>query len=261
HSVPTKMIEYMARGIPVVTTPLPAAVDIVNQPAGPPASGTESSADPLVVVEDLVKEFRLPKASGKTRTLRAVDGVGLTVHRGETLALVGESGSGKSTTARLILRLARPTSGRILFDGEDVAAVRSGGLRRLRRRAQLRPAELSGGQRQRVAIARALALSPDLVVCDEPVSALDVSVQAQVLELLAELQEGTGVAYLLISHDLAVVRQNAHRVAVMREGQIVETGATDDIFDHPGHPYTRELLAAIPGGGAGVNARRLEERT
>ncbi|MFP5020666.1 dipeptide ABC transporter ATP-binding protein [Pseudonocardia phyllosphaerae] len=271
-----------------------------------PAAGAGEA--PVAEVHDLVKEFALPRIRGQWRRERhrAVDGVSFTIGRGETLALVGESGSGKSTTARLLLRLEDPTSGRVLLDGEDVTTVRGEAWRGLRRRAQLvhqnpyasldprfsvreviteplrafavgtraeqdqhaaalvdrvalpapvldrRPAELSGGQRQRVAIARALALSPQLVVCDEPVSALDVSVQAQVLELLAELQERDGLSYLFISHDLAVVRRVAHRTGVMHAGRLRELRPTAELFADPHDGHTQELLAAIAGQRAGA---------
>ncbi len=241
--------------------------------------------EPAIVVRDLVKEFRAGQ--------RAVDGVSFEVAHGTTHALVGESGSGKTTTARMVVRLARPTSGTVEIAGagtgrhfrrhvqlvyqnpygsldprQSVAEIVAEPLRNFRlgdraaRRARVtdllervalpkdlltrKPRELSGGQRQRVAIARALAVEPEVLVLDEAVSALDVTVQAQILDLLERLQRELGLTYLFISHDLAVVRQISHTVSVMNEGRIVESGSTSQVFTDPGHEYTRELLAAIP---------------
>ncbi|MGD8193059.1 ABC transporter ATP-binding protein [Herbiconiux sp. P18] len=257
------------------------------------------SDHPLVEVEDLTKVFAL-RGRGAANDFTAVDSVGFTIPRGQTVAIVGESGSGKSTTANLVLALEAPTSGRILFEGTDVVSLDRRGLFEFRRRVQpvfqnpyasldprftversiaeplavhrigdagtrkarvaelldqvsLAPAladrlphELSGGQRQRVAIARALALAPKLVVLDEAVSALDVVVQAQVLDLLAELQRELDLSYLFISHDLAVVRMVSDVVHVMQRGRFVESGTPEQIFGAPQEAYTQELLAAIP---------------
>ena len=233
-------------------------------------------------------------------TVYAVDDVDLAVPRGQTLGLVGESGSGKSTVARLLLRLLRPTAGRVLLGSDDITEAKGAHLRMLRRRMQLvfqdpyssfdplapigssvgealrvhtemsrserdrriselldqvrlpaafarrHPRELSGGQLQRAAIARALAADPELLALDEPLSSLDVATQVQMVELLAELQERLGVAYLFISHDLNLVRSLSHQVAVMYLGRIVEEGPVDALYRAPRHPYTQALLSASP---------------
>ena len=250
---------------------------------------------PLVRVRGLEMAFH---ADG--RVVRAVAGVDLSILSGEVHALVGESGSGKTTLARCILRLIEPTAGTVEVEGRDIARLRGGELRELRRSMQLvfqdpqgsldprmsvrdlvaepirthlrpargsiepavielldgvglarrhldrRPHELSGGQCQRVAIARALALKPRLIVLDEPTSALDVSVQAQILNLLLELRARHGLTYLLISHDLGVVRHLSDRVSVMYLGRIVERAAADEVFEDARHPYSRALLASVP---------------
>ncbi|SFD94118.1 ABC transporter ATP-binding protein [Paracidovorax konjaci] len=266
----------------------------------PPARGTTrigGGTAPLLDVQDLRTDY----ATRSGGVVHAVDGVGFQIGAGETLGLVGESGCGKSTLSRTLLRLVAPTSGRIVFDGTDIAGLPERSLKPWRRRMQMvfqdpyaslnprrsvfdildavltvhgvanrqerrqriaaildrvglprsaagrYPNEFSGGQRQRIGIARALVVRPSLVVLDEPVSALDVSVQAQILNLLAELKEDFGLSYLFISHDLSVVRYIADRVMVMHQGRIVETGSHQDIWQRPQHPYTRSLIRSVPG--------------
>jgi len=259
---------------------------------------------PLLEVRDLHKHYPVRGGifSRTVGTVRAVAGVSLTVHAGQTLGLVGESGCGKSTLGRTLMRLEDPTHGQVLFEGQDLARARGEALFRLRREMQMvfqdpysslnprltvgeivrepmlvhgmgskaeqlervrellatvglgadalqrYPSEFSGGQRQRIGVARALSLDPRLVIADEPVSALDVSVQSQVLNLMVQLQRERGLAYVFISHDLSVVEHVSDVVAIMYLGRIVETGPVREIFDHPTHPYTRALMLAIPSG-------------
>jgi oligopeptide transport system ATP-binding protein len=277
------------------------AVD--NQTSAVAASGSVNGQEPLLDVRNLVMHFPLTQGiifQKKVGAVQAVDGVSLSVKKGETLGLVGESGCGKSTTGRAILQLYKPTAGEVIFNGQDLTKLNGGEMRKMRRHLQMifqdpyaslnprmtvgsivsepmqihnlvpknqrnqrvqellqtvglnpyfanrYPHEFSGGQRQRIGIARALAANPDFIVCDEPVSALDVSIQAQIVNLLEDLQNEFGLTYLFIAHDLSVVRHISDRVAVMYLGKIVELAGRNSLYDDPLHPYTKALLSAVP---------------
>jgi oligopeptide transport system ATP-binding protein len=263
---------------------------------------TQTSRQVLLRVQNLKKYFPIKRGILQRHVgdVKAVDDVSFDVYRGETLGLVGESGCGKTTTGRTIIRIYEPTSGHVIFKGQDLAVLRANEMRGMRRSMQMifqdpyaslnprmsvlkivgeplevfqlankeerrervahllqlvglnpdfmarYPHEFSGGQRQRIGLARSLALNPELIICDEPISALDVSIQAQVVNLLEDLQGELGLTYIFIAHDLSMVRHISDRVAVMYLGKIVELTDRETLYANPLHPYTQALLSAIP---------------
>ena len=268
----------------------------------------ENKNIPLLETRGLTKYFKTSRGM-----LHAVDHVDLTIDGGKTLGVVGESGCGKSTLGRSILQLLEPTSGEILYQGENVAGCSKKKLRDLRKEMQIifqdpyssidprmtvsdiiaefmiinktyktrreiyqrvdelmdtvgiakrianaYPHELDGGRRQRVGIARALSLNPKFIVCDEPVSALDVSIQAQILNLLMDLQDEFGLTYMFVTHNLSVVKHISNDIMVMYLGKCVERASSDDLFENPLHSYTKALLSAIPEADLSMRTRKIE---
>lgn len=265
--------------------------------------------EPILVVKDLKQHFKI----NRNFTVKAVDGISFEINPGETYGLVGESGSGKSTTGRSIIRLYKPTSGSIIFNGQDISGkMDKDALSNLRTNMQMifqdpmaclnprrkvldiiaegldihkaynsieernekvyqilelvglsrehasrYPHQFSGGQRQRIGIARALIMNPSLIIADEAISALDVSIQAQVVNLMKKIQKKTNIAYLFIAHDLSMVKYISNRIGVLHLGHLVETGTSEEIFNHPLHPYTKSLLSAIPHPNPDVEKNRV----
>lgn len=265
--------------------------------------------EPILVVKDLKQHFKI----NRNFTVKAVDGISFEINPGETYGLVGESGSGKSTTGRSIIRLYKPTSGSIIFNGQDISGkMDKDALSNLRTNMQMifqdpmaclnprrkvldiiaegldihkaynsieernekvyqilelvglsrehasrYPHQFSGGQRQRIGIARALIMNPSLIIADEAISALDVSIQAQVVNLMKKIQKKTNIAYLFIAHDLSMVKYISNRIGVLHLGHLVETGTSEEIFNNPLHPYTKSLLSAIPHPNPDVEKNRV----